>query len=81
MPRAQANGIELEYETFGRSSARPLVLIMGLGAQMVLWDEDFCEALAARDFFVVRFDNRDIGLSTHLDDAEVPNVWTRSSGR
>jgi pimeloyl-ACP methyl ester carboxylesterase len=76
MPRAQANGIELEYETFGRSSARPLVLIMGLGAQMVLWDEDFCEALAARDFFVVRFDNRDIGLSTHLDDAEVPNVWT-----
>src|SRR6266436_3094574 len=76
MPRAQANGIELEYETFGRSSARPLVLIMGLGAQMILWDEEFCAALAARDFFVVRFDNRDIGLSTHLDDVGVPNVWT-----
>jgi pimeloyl-ACP methyl ester carboxylesterase len=76
MPRARANGIELEYETFGQPSARPLVLIMGLGAQMILWDEEFCAALAARDFFVVRFDNRDIGLSTHLDDAEVPNVWT-----
>jgi len=75
MPRVQANGIEIEYETFGRRSARPLVLIMGLGAQMILWDEEFCEALAARDFFVVRFDNRDVGLSTKLDDAGVPNVF------
>jgi pimeloyl-ACP methyl ester carboxylesterase len=75
MPRASANGIELEYDTFGARSARPLVLIMGLGAQMILWDEDFCGALAARDFFVVRFDNRDVGLSTKLDDAGVPNVF------
>jgi len=76
VPRARCNGIELEYETFGRRSARPLVLIMGLGAQMILWDEEFCEALAAREFFVVRFDNRDVGLSTKLDAAGVPNVFT-----
>src|SRR5882724_3273833 len=76
MPRAHCNGIELEYETFGRRSARPLMLIMGLGAQMILWDEEFCAALAARDFFVVRFDNRDVGLSSKLDGAGVPNVFT-----
>jgi pimeloyl-ACP methyl ester carboxylesterase len=75
MPRAAANGIELEYETFGKRSARPLVLIMGLGAQMIVWDEEFCATLAARDFFVVRFDNRDVGLSTKFDDAGVPDVF------
>lgn len=76
MPRVDANGIHLEYDTFGRPSGRPLVLIMGLGAQMILWDEDLCEAFAARDFFVVRFDNRDVGLSTKFDHAGVPNVFT-----
>jgi pimeloyl-ACP methyl ester carboxylesterase len=76
VPRALCNGIELEYETFGRHSAPPLILIMGLGAQMILWDEEFCAALAARDFFVVRFDNRDVGLSSKLDGAGVPNVFT-----
>ena len=75
MPRAQVNGVELEYETFGSRSARPLVLIMGLGAQMILWDEELCEAFAARDFFVVRFDNRDVGLSTKLDHAGAPNAY------
>jgi pimeloyl-ACP methyl ester carboxylesterase len=76
VPCALCNGIELEYETFGRHSAPPLILIMGLGAQMILWDEEFCAALAARDFFVVRFDNRDVGLSSKLDGAGVPNVFT-----
>ncbi len=76
MPRIAANGIELEYDTFGRPSARPLVLIMGLGAQMILWDEELCEAFAERDFYVVRFDNRDVGLSTKLDEHGVPNVFT-----
>jgi pimeloyl-ACP methyl ester carboxylesterase len=75
MPRARADAIELEYDTFGDPSAPPIVLIMGLGAQMILWDEEFCAALAARGFFVVRFDNRDVGLSTKLDDAGVPNVF------
>jgi pimeloyl-ACP methyl ester carboxylesterase len=63
---AKTNGIELCYETFGDASAEPLFLIMGLGAQMVLWDDDFCRQLAARGFYVIRFDNRDIGQSSKL---------------
>jgi len=63
---ARANGIELCYETFGDAAAEPLILIMGLGAQMVLWDDDFCRQLAARGFRVIRFDNRDIGQSSKL---------------
>ena len=64
MSRASANGIEIEYDTFGDLSGAPLVLINGLGAQMVGWDEDFCRLLASRGFRVIRFDNRDCGLST-----------------
>lgn len=63
---AKANGIELCYEVFGASDAEPLILIMGLGAQMIHWDDDFCRELAARGFRVIRFDNRDIGHSTKL---------------
>jgi pimeloyl-ACP methyl ester carboxylesterase len=74
MPSARANGIELEYDTFGRASDRPLLLIMGLGAQMLQWDERFCEALAERGQFVVRFDNRDVGLSTKFDHAGIPDL-------
>jgi pimeloyl-ACP methyl ester carboxylesterase len=72
--RVQANGIEIAYETFGDRAARPLVLVMGLATQMLAWHEDFCGMLADRGFFVVRFDNRDIGLSTHLHDAPPPDV-------
>lgn len=60
----QANGIELCYEVFGDDAAEPLVLIMGLGAQMTMWDDEFCAQLAGRGFRVIRFDNRDIGKST-----------------
>jgi pimeloyl-ACP methyl ester carboxylesterase len=63
---ARSNGIELCYEIFGYSSAEPMVLIMGLGAQMIHWDDDFCRALAARGFRVIRFDNRDIGKSSKM---------------
>ena len=63
---ARANGIELCYEIFGDPSAEPMLLIMGLGAQMILWDDDFCRQLAARGFRVIRFDNRDIGKSSKL---------------
>ena len=73
MPRAQANGIELEYEAFGDQAKPALLLIMGLGVQMLGWDERFCNMLADRGFHVIRFDNRDIGLSTHMSDAPVPN--------
>jgi pimeloyl-ACP methyl ester carboxylesterase len=71
MPRAAANGIELEYETFGDRGDPPLLLVMGLGAQMISWDDDFCDALAGRGFFVIRFDNRDVGLSTKVEFGEV----------
>jgi pimeloyl-ACP methyl ester carboxylesterase len=69
VPRVNANGIELEYETFGDPAARPLVLVTGLAAQMISWDEPFCELLASRGFHVIRFDNRDCGLSTRMESA------------
>jgi len=71
---ARANGIELTYDTFGEATAPPMVLIMGLASQMIAWDEEFCAALAVRGFRVIRFDNRDIGLSTRLEHLGVPNV-------
>jgi pimeloyl-ACP methyl ester carboxylesterase len=80
VPRARANGIELEYETFGGPSAQPLLLIMGLGAQMITWDEAFCAQLADRGFQVIRFDNRDSGLSTWMKDAGPPDVMAALSG-
>lgn len=85
MPRAKSNDLEFEYETFGDSDAQPLLLIMGLGAQMILWDEEFCLGLARRGHRVIRFDNRDIGLSSKLDSAPAPNAMelmaTAASGK
>src|SRR4030042_749356 len=75
MPKARANGIDIAYETFGSAGMRPLILIMGIGSQMVTWPTAFCEKLAAAGHFVVRFDNRDVGLSTKLDAAGIPNIW------
>ncbi len=69
-----SNGIDLCVETFGTERAPPIVLIMGLGAQMITWPEPFCETLAAKGFHVVRFDNRDIGQSTKLTHLGVPNT-------
>jgi pimeloyl-ACP methyl ester carboxylesterase len=71
---AQVGDVTLCYETFGAPDAPPMLLVMGLGAQMLLWDEAFCEQLAGHGFFVIRFDNRDIGRSTILRDAPVPTV-------
>jgi pimeloyl-ACP methyl ester carboxylesterase len=68
------NGITLCYETFGDPAAPPVVLVMGLGTQMIAWDTRFCEDLASRGFHVVRFDNRDTGRSTRLDGAPVPKL-------
>lgn len=62
----RANGIELCYEIFGDADAEPMLMIMGLGAQMIHWDDDFCRQLAARGFRVIRFDNRDIGKSSKM---------------
>jgi len=74
MPQAQANGITLEYESFGRASDPAVLLIMGFSAQMTMWPVAFCKGLAERGFRVVRFDNRDIGKSTHLTNLGAPNV-------
>ena len=74
---ARVGEIELCYETFGAEINPPLLLVMGLGSQMVLWDDQFCEDLAARGFWVIRFDNRDIGRSTILRDNPVPTFTRR----
>jgi pimeloyl-ACP methyl ester carboxylesterase len=70
----EANGVALCCDTFGDRSRPPLVLIMGLGAQMISWDDAFCAGLADRGLYVVRFDNRDVGKSTWLGQLEVPNI-------
>ena len=68
MPRVTLpTGIELEYETFGSDTDPTLLLVMGLAAQLIHWDAGLCELLAAEGYRVVRYDNRDAGLSTHLD--------------
>jgi pimeloyl-ACP methyl ester carboxylesterase len=72
MARARHDDIEIAYETFGGPPGDPLLLVMGVGAQMLYWHDEFCAALAERRFWVARFDNRDAGLSTHLSAAGVP---------
>jgi len=69
--RAPVNGLELAYETIGDPSDPPLLLVMGLGMQLIHWDRELCEQLAERGFYVIRFDNRDAGLSSKID-APVP---------
>jgi pimeloyl-ACP methyl ester carboxylesterase len=69
---APVGELELCYETFGAQDATPLLLVMGLGSQMLLWDDEFCQQLADQGFWTIRFDNRDIGRSTILRDAPVP---------
>ncbi|HEY1510936.1 MAG TPA: alpha/beta hydrolase [Solirubrobacteraceae bacterium] len=64
-----ANGLEIAYETFGSSSDPPILLIHGLATQMLGWPDPLCSDLADQSYYVVRFDNRDVGLSTHLTDA------------
>jgi pimeloyl-ACP methyl ester carboxylesterase len=78
---APANGIEIAYQEMGDPEGEPLLLIMGLGTQMLGWDEDFCALLAERGFRVVRFDNRDIGHSTMIDSAGVPKRTDMLLGR
>src|ERR1700716_4028188 len=67
-------GIDIAYERFGDAQASPVLLVMGLGTQMLGWPDGFCAALAGRGVHVIRFDNRDVGLSSHLTDAPAPDV-------
>lgn len=74
MPQIAANGITIEYESFGRESDPALLLIMGFSGQLTMWPTALCEGLAAKGFRVIRFDNRDVGKSTHLIETGTPNI-------
>ena len=76
----QTNGIDIAYESFGPETGRPLLLVMGLATQMLAWHEGLCQLLVDRGFHVVRFDNRDVGLSTHLHDAPPADVMAAFGG-
>ena len=84
MSSVTANGITVEYDTAGDDSGAPLLLVMGLGGQLIAWDDEFVNDLAERGFFVIRYDNRDVGLSTWFDEDGIPDVGeliaTRQSG-
>jgi pimeloyl-ACP methyl ester carboxylesterase len=77
---ASVNGVEIAYETFGDSAHPTMLLIMGLGVQMLGWDEEFCRMLAGRGYRVVRFDNRDVGHSTKLAGGPRPDVMAAVAG-
>ena len=68
------NQLRIEYESFGAEGAHTILLIMGLGAQLLRWNIEICEALADKGYRVIRFDNRDCGLSSRLDDSPIPDV-------
>ena len=74
MPEASINDITIAYETMGSENDRPLLLIAGLSSQLVTWPDEFCSRLAAAGHYVIRFDNRDCGLSSKIESGGVPDV-------
>jgi proline iminopeptidase len=74
MTSIAANGINIEYEEFGDPGDPVILLVMGFAAQMVVWPESFCRALAEHSFRVIRFDNRDVGMSTRFHDVKAPGM-------
>ena len=74
MAKITANGIQIEYDTFGKHGDQPLLLITGLALQLIHWDEALCEQLARRGHYVIRFDNRDAGLSTKFAEGGTPDI-------
>jgi pimeloyl-ACP methyl ester carboxylesterase len=74
MANVEANGIQIEYETFGEPDSPALLLIIGLAGQLIDWDEELCRQLAQRGHHVIRFDNRDAGLSSKIEEAGVPVI-------
>lgn len=70
---AKANNIDICYDTFGDKSKPALLLIQGFASQMIIWKEEFCRELASKGFFVIRFDNRDVGLTSKMDNMPIPN--------
>jgi pimeloyl-ACP methyl ester carboxylesterase len=78
--KLEAKGIEIEYDTLGDAAAPPMLMIMGLGAQIPTWDLGFCEQLAGRGFYLIRYDNRDAGLSTKMESAGPADIVSAYSG-
>lgn len=74
MARLKANGVDIEYEVHGDPSKPALLLIMGLGVQLIHWDDEFVDELVQRGFYVIRFDNRDVGLSTKLESSGAADI-------
>lgn len=74
MPQISANGLRFEYQTFGEATSPALLLIMGLGGQLIQWPDEFCAALADAGYYVIRYDNRDVGLSSRLGHVGKPNL-------
>jgi pimeloyl-ACP methyl ester carboxylesterase len=74
MPQVKANGIDIEYESFGPADRETVLLIMGLSGQLTMWPVDLCNELVARGYRAIRFDNRDVGLSTKFDAAGMPDM-------
>ena len=74
MPDIGANGLTLHYESMGSDSSPTILLVMGLAMQMIVWPDALCEMLVAMGFRVIRFDNRDVGLSSHLTNLGMPNI-------
>ncbi|HCW16593.1 alpha/beta hydrolase [Achromobacter sp.] len=79
MEFVETNGITVGYDSFGDEGAEAILLISGLGAQMIRWTAPFCERLAAKGFRVIRFDNRDAGRSTHFTHSPTPDFSALAS--
>lgn len=77
MTTANANGIKIEYETFGDPSLPALLLIIGLGSQLIHWQDEFCQQIADNGYHVIRYDNRDVGLSTKFDEVGMPEIMEK----
>jgi pimeloyl-ACP methyl ester carboxylesterase len=77
---AQVGRVQIAYETFGDPDDPPLLLIMGLASQMILWDEELCQMFVERGFYVIRFDNRDVGHSSHVRGGGKPKVLRAMAG-
>ena len=79
MPKVNINNLFIEYETIGNPNSKPLLLIAGLGSQLLAWSYEICEKFTEKGFFVIRFDNRDVGLSTKFENAGIPDMMEISA--
>ena len=82
MPNIRANNIDIYYEENGPADGPVILLVMGLGAQMIAWPDEFIHGLVSKGYRVIHYDNRDVGLSQRMDGAKTPNlVWTMLKAR